>query len=48
VACEGGVESFKPEQFTVHQTNGLTVMVQHEQEPDELSCQAIDKILNQG
>jgi DNA repair photolyase len=48
VACEGGGESFKPERFTVHQTNGLTVVVQHEQEPDELSSQAIAKILNQG
>lgn len=48
VACEGGMESFKPERFTVHKTNGLTVVVQHEQEPDELSCQAIAKILSQG
>ena len=48
VACEGGGETFKPERFTVHQTNGLTVVVQHEQKPDELSCQAIAKILNQG
>lgn len=48
VACEGGGESFKPERFTLHQTNGLTVVVQHEQEPDELSSQAIARILKQG
>lgn len=47
VACEGGGESFKLERFTVHQTEDLILMVQHEQEPDELSRRAIDKILSQ-
>jgi DNA repair photolyase len=48
VACEGGGESFKLERFTVHRTEDLILMVQHEQEPDELSRRAIDKILSQA